>query len=219
MPLLSTIGASSAKANGFTLGSSGIKLSFVDSASGVNSVTVPSSAQEGDFAVMYISGATGTVGTVTGWTTIDSQNAVFEDISCYKVLTNSDPGSTIPTPNPTNFDAMIVAVFRPSRPITNVLITSNTMLPAASGEAPGPITVTTGTHAPPNLVIGYYANYQNVPTFSTPSWDGTVLANGESSNYVLFGYLFEQQNADVSISTNLSTGSYNRLSGFCANFE
>lgn len=218
MPLLSTIGAASAKATGLLSAAANIEVSFLADSTGRNAITVPASAQEGDFAVLYFSGALGTLATVPGWTTIASEDATFETVSCYKLLGSSDPGSTVTNPNPTSYDVMLILVFRPSSPIANVLISSSSGITTVS-TVPSSQTVSTGTYGPPNLIMGFHNTYASTPTFSAPTWDGTFLSIGENNNNVLGGYLIQQENVNVTVSTTQDGGSYNRLSSFCVNFE
>lgn len=148
-----------------------------------NNLTIPSSSQSGDIAVIVdnINSSTN-ISAPSGWTLISSNSAGDTNLTAatyYKVLVGGDPGSTVASPNTSTTDHfMACAIFRPS---TNSEIAS-AILNDVDGQAttgdPSADTVTMSGSSPP--LIGFIAFFQrggnanNMNITSEPAADGYV---------------------------------------------
>lgn len=141
---------------------------FVSSQVGVgNTIQIPSSARENDFAILfngYASNSIESEGDVTtipsGWIKITSSyfasfitdpNTVGASVS-YKILSSSDPGSTITAIGPLPMKTLLV--FRPDSKINGITL-GNINQQATSGN-PSQQTVLLSQNDTPSLAFGHW---------------------------------------------------------------
>ena len=172
-------------------------ISFVASnTSTTGSVTVPSSARSGDFALFIDrdGNATGTPPSQvspSGWDFIDTIAATVTGGSArssifHKILTSSDPGATVTGMN-NGFARKIILVFRPDCGITSVTIGSYAEYLANGTNSQ---TITSGSGAAPLVVIAHMAcnvgQTLNTRSF-TPTQDATVSsAASQEARYKIY---------------------------------
>lgn len=157
------------------------------------SITIPSSAQAGDLAVLFDESANlyrlGTVSNVvpTGFTLLKylSPNSAVKYNASYKILVSGDPGSSITGMNDT-YDSKVLFVFRlASGAITTVTVAYNDGYTTTGN--PTDMTAPAGTE--PYVVVAGVAGGTDTGanwTSLTPAADGSQLQKYLRAAYWLF---------------------------------
>lgn len=197
-------------------------LSFVDSATVINSatITIPASAQAGDIAVLVdwaINASAPSPSSVvpTGWTSIVETNGSFPRIiSSAKVLASGEPGSAVTGMNGSLGEAKTMLVFRGNRAI--VAFTAYSTAGEITAGDPAAQVVTSSGGPTPVLVIGSgtSTNPMTSQVSFSPSADGIVDNSSGGSRYQSTGYkIYTASPADVTVDM-ADYGSINGLQSF-----
>jgi len=181
-------------------------------------ILVPTGTQAGDIAVALSSTAvTSFVPAVySGFTQITTLNSTFEDMFQYKLLTEADLTTTFMRSSG-NYDSAIMLTFRPSRPVTNVIISN---VNDGGMTAATPSTQTLSPSSSPSILIANYAGYNTATAINGGFWGGDYLFTGENNARIRTYYEIQNDQAiprDVVPSGDY--GSYNRLTSCVINAE
>lgn len=177
-----------------------ISFSFVASntTTNNNSVTVPSTAQPGDIAIIAdnVDTISANPGAPTNWTEIrhDFSSGNIGLGTYYKVLTESDINASVASQNTSTTDHfMLCAVFRPSSFIGTLTVGGQ----AGSATTANPASITLSISGIAVPLIGFVvfaqrgSNNANFSIAVTPTNSGSVTTLDESSRNVLrLYYLF-----------------------------
>jgi hypothetical protein len=153
--------------------------SSFQTATGASSIVIPAAAQAGDIAVLFDRQNTTTAGfvTPTNWTTIATRFVNGNKVSIsYKVLTAGDPGLTITGQGPVA--RKIMAVYRPSQPISSVTVVTNTQSGNASATTAAAANLTQNLTAETQRPILAYAFWSH-SVASTFTRTSTLTAERE----------------------------------------
>lgn len=192
----------------------GGSVSFVASATSLNSatVTIPASAQAGDLAVLLDASSASTTAPTTvvpdGWTPdvnsfINAATAMRSIIS-HKVLVGGEPGTSV-TGMDSSTDRKIMLVFRPSRPIASVIVSTPTAQIIDTDPASQQILMAGA--APPGIAIAHWRSNGAV----SPRSASPALAAEVTSDSVQFAQ-YSMVHADYTIDMD-DEGGANCLQG------
>jgi len=180
---------------------SALKLSFVSYTAGTASVTISSSAQVGDIAVIfnvsYKLFSTPSTVVPSGFTTIrNDSDSTHRWITSYKKLVAGDPGASKNGMNEFS-NGMSCIVFRPSRSCSYSFV--NTAFQTTNSN-PTAHTVSVTSYSTPSIALGWANSGDSSTTFSSGTFDNTY-----TQNYIATGYKIYQNNgvrADNTIDMN-----------------
>ena len=195
-----------------SLFSSQIKnFTFVDSnATITNSITIPSSAQDGDICVI----ANGSGGLITpssvtpsGFTNVANVSGSGGGVAIrvmvsYKVLVSGDPGTTLTVMDTLAGDSVLAIVFRPNFTISSIS-TSTVNQQCTSGTPTNQtLILSTPTITRPNIGIVYFSS-PNPPVSPTitggPTFTQATFDSNNVFRYVFLGETSAAGNATVSM--------------------
>ena len=178
-------------------------------------ITLPTGLQDGDLAVFIISGIESQRTDLAGWTTIQTNDNVFESFVCYKVLSASDSGTSQSfASGNASYDTSTMMVFRPSKVLSNIYISD--MSYNDSANAVSSVSAACTTYNPPNLVIAYSAAYPNPPSINEGYWT-TVTTPNNTNNEMFTYYIIDDENTTRSVTQSADYGGYNRTFITCIN--
>jgi hypothetical protein len=178
-------------------------------------ITVPASAQAGDWCVLWQWAQNGsppapTAVTPTTWTNIANLSSITNIRSMIdaRILTGGDPGATITGMDGAAGDVKMVACFIPSSPITSVTVVD--LEQEMTGSDPVQQTLTLNAQLSV-LALGFGA--QSSLAFSgTLATNGTLLSQGTAT-----GIVYEPQMPGVNRTIDIAdTGTVNILASFGA---
>lgn len=190
----------------------GKTLGFVTSAAiDATTIKIPSSAAEGDLAVLFDvakSGSQPTLVTPSGWTSISSRSTSLQFYAfnlSYKVLSASDPGATITGMSGTTYARKQMLIFRAS-PAGITATIANVGNVGTSGD---PSAQTIPIQTPyPYLVIGASAGTTYSSVWDITWYDATFYLISTDFAYKLFndnGAAVSVDSADSGVYTYLTS--------------
>ncbi len=168
----------------------GKTLVFVTSAAiDATTIAIPSSAAEGDLAVLLdvaTSAIHPTIVTPSGWTSISSRSTSWQFYAfnlSYKVLSASDPGATITGMSGTTYALKQMLIFRASP----AGITATIVNVGNEGTSGNPSAQTIPIQTPyPYLVIGASAGTSSHSSWASAWYDTDFLLSSTHLAYKLF---------------------------------
>ena len=210
IPAFNGAGSTGSGAGGaltFTLDSSATSAS--------STITIPASAQQGDWAVLFDAASvdTGSIGAVTpsGWTNLAS--SLIEGTDSLRLMTShrilgASPGGTTITGMDESKDAKILLIFRPSTSIIST-VASSWNAQATTGD-PTLQTVSASGVTTPLIVVAAGAG-PSIPAFATETPAMTNLSkSGGSTLGMRIGYtIYNSSPSDQSI--DIADGGYGNV--------
>jgi len=212
-----------ATSSAITQGSTVLRMEYITSVTGTSStITIPATAQAGDFAILFDRSTTITNTIPSGWTSINgvTTSGIRSNIS-YKKLVSGDPGATI-----TGMAGIkLLMIFR-SNTGTFTTATFSTPNGQATTATPTAQTVVVSGQATPNLVFAHYASTGTVTTrtFTGFTWNDPLTAQqavgGSVSQYVKW-YSLNKGNDDQTSNFTISSADNgtNTLQSFRVSFS
>jgi len=191
-------------------------ISFVNSAKGTLSLTMPT-VQDNDIGIFVSRGRSNPTKVIpSGWTELTYQNSANPDyITCSKKLTNAaDSGATVTGLNANNQEDCIVMVFRPDvecAAFSSADVQSEQWTSTAGN--PSARTVTSSGGTAPTLMLGFGGTNGSISSFSTDPFDGTAFQREVGMGYVIMNSTPANQTFDIN-----DLGNSNELHGYYLDF-
>lgn len=159
----------------FHVGGGVSELTFIESVRTPNAtITVPASSEEGDLAILVQYAQGSALVTPSGWTIIEDTGADSLRVSSsYKILTSSDPGSSVSGMDGST-DRKIMKIFRPDEEIDSVTVADKSE--QITSGVPSNQTVQASLRQSPVVVCGisaYDFTLSAPPLSSSPTFDHT----------------------------------------------
>lgn len=167
------------------------------------SITVPATAEAGDWAVLFQM-TTDSVGETrivpTGWQTSGGDGSFSGDwntgpagtpavswVACWKILEESDIGASVTGMDGDDTDNKIMLVFYGSAPLSNPVFGGPVYGAPLAGDLPSQVIAASGG-TPPLIVIGFAGVNNAAGTFSTasPAFDAQVNVGNIRAGYKIY---------------------------------
>lgn len=205
-------------------------ITFLTSAvSSASTITIPSTAQEGDVAFLFDNGynatsSAPTLVTPTGWTLASAATGFVNDAGnvsvagrcSYKILTSSDPETTITGINGGAGNRKIMLVFRPNFTVTTLTLSLASSTVATTDPAAQTISMTASTA--PSVGLAHMGTYTGAVTTRTVTGGAMTEVSNTTNQYVQ--YVIDNTVNTIADSTvDIADGGTNTLQSFYANFN
>ena len=189
-------------------------ISFVTSTSATNagSITIPTSAREGDLAVLFDYSSTNTGNTIhPGWNLIVRTFTTLNAICSYKILVAQDIGTSVT--GLTSSASKTILIFRPNRPL--LLVIAGSVNGQTTTVAPSNQTLGVPSASSPIIGFAHYTSSGSITSAASSFSMNTVLnTNTQVCKYVILNKGSASVNSTISMGdhgTNLMQSFYLKL--------
>lgn len=188
-----------------------------------NTITVPSSAQVNDFALIVCFGSNPAANDTTpsGWTkiqTILDTTGVGHRISSFgKIIASGDISSSVSVLGSLGSTGSVMFVFRNLGWFVGPNFTAGNLQSASTTGNPNPITIT--PIASRNMSVGIKYTYGGTSAFSTNPFDGTHIVDTGSTGSLIVGYKYQKSTTSTVTFDSNDNGNAQTQAGYYISFN